>query len=137
MICNNCKIRVVCKVYDLRQTFASLIGLNVRSCYFNSDSSAIAFEPIPSIVPGMIRKQRTPEQIQKISEKIRQAQETKSPPAVIKAECAVCKSTEEPFYRTCTHCGKPLCNKCVISSEKDGKDYCPDCYGKVTSNESY
>lgn len=139
-------------------------NITVNNCSMYSGSQAAVASPAPvptysSPSPAMqqqqtpLPRQRTPEELNNVSERIKQAQKEREKgteevqlmiPAVkteeqpeekkvvvpLKKVCKTCNQ-ETTIEKYCNGCGTAICDGCAVESADDGKPYCEPCWDKL------
>lgn len=137
-------------------------NITVNNCAMYSGNQTVApaaapSYPSPAPTPVQqqpsIPRQRTPEELSSVSERIKQAnrqiketeeevdfmmpsaEEEESPEekkviVPLKKVCGNCEQ-ETIVEAQCNGCGTPICDGCGVESAEDGKSYCEPCWNKL------
>ena len=152
MQCYTCNLSPICKIFQTANDAKVVADVAITNCKLYQPQSGVqAVNPVPIIqkpAPAPVNhpqiRQRTPEQISQVSERIRQMQkemkENKEEPSVkaeqddmrpqvisIKKKCATC-GQETKISMSCAGCGTSICDGCAVESVEDGKSYCETCW---------
>lgn len=120
MICTNCNIKSVCKVYDLIKDKK----ISINECEFtNAESKPFN---MPTLNP--VRKSRMNNDLRELEKQEFGIEEE------VKPEIATCPTCQGTCYDTSIKlcdgdCGNFVCDNCGTSI--NGKTYCEECYSKL------
>lgn len=153
MICSNCDLKSICKVFEMANNMSPSMNIVVNDCRMrpNGESMTIAQQvsaEVPLVHPHEVPLIHTQESLISRSEKIRQAikktkvvevvEPTKKTERIkkvaenIRFKCKKCGSDlPKSLTVKCEHCGGIFCNGCVTIDLGTNKQYCEDCWDKV------
>lgn len=121
MICTECNIKSVCKIYDLIRDKR----ISIDSCEFNSNKIITKKESLKKDIP--IRKSRINNDLREIEKKELGIEEEKHNITNCPTCNGVCYDTS---IKLCDgNCGNFICDNCGTSI--NGKSYCEKCYSKI------
>ena len=145
MICHNCGLRTICKIYDVLTVHAAAIDVSLSSCTYCRSQKEMAAtveiknEPIPEL---SLEKALDPNRVVEMSEKIKSytnPPEKKPTPTSPSSddedddrhECNICHVKEGPGVEltACDKCGEAVCYNCATETVS-GYTLCDSCYDK-------
>lgn len=155
MICVDCKLKSICKVFEMSTNMSPSMNILVSNCRMCLANDPISTDPqtVPVVDKPVVRTQ---EALLSISERIKIATVKSDPvsvtPVVAKpakstaktkkkdADIAIDKLTvkcsgcgEKVFDAVavkCTACGNVLCDNCITNDMNTDLPYCEECWDK-------
>lgn len=152
MQCFTCNLSSICKIFQMINDTKMTADVTVSNCkLYNSNSGAFNSSVTQSTLMHPQRLQRTPEQLNAVSELIKEqrikqgelpakpsstvnikddSEEADTPKVItLKKVCSSCEK-EAKALLVCSECGASICDGCSTESIVDGKSYCETCWEK-------
>lgn len=117
MICNNCNVQPVCKIFEQNEKIKNDIAISVDYCNFMVDKKSNS--PTTEIKFVDLRKRM--EDLKAYEDNLKRD----------KCEQHICEScgATDDYCQKCSVCGRYICPNCSVESI-DGKTYCLECYNE-------
>ena len=153
MQCYTCQFSSICKVFQMANDFKIIADVYITNCKVFFGQVLPTGESVINTNPGQpnnnfSRTQRTPQQLNEISERIRKEHDKlkKKPKEKeeakdisiqekltivhLKNNCPTC-GAEAGTLLKCAGCGKDICHGCAVESIEDGQPYCEECWDRL------
>lgn len=124
MLCNNCKIKSICKVYDIKKDKLGEINIKIDSCSYHA--SEIIQKSIDKAENNVntFADSFDEEEYKKFLDKQNGVPDIDDD---IIVTCSTCHGTcYQSDINICTKCGKEICANCGTAS--DGMNLCEKCW---------
>lgn len=136
MQCHACNLSDICKIFQMVNDMKSIAAIHVSDCrYYQAKKENAPYQFQEASMPPLsgqdhLRRYRTPEELNAISERIKQEHEKQTKKEDIgsfKFTCNECND-ENVGIMLCSNCGKSVCDNCLVEDAQDNKVYCQDCW---------
>ena len=123
MQCNNCSIKKICKIYQMRKEFEHDVIFDVTSCNYKSTT----LNNGQAITNNSFEDSFDEDEYKRLMDKINNSKED------INNEIVECSSCHGKDYITelkvCSICHKEICGNC--GTTEMGVDYCSECWERL------
>lgn len=130
MLCTNCKLKSICKVYDFHKNFENEIVFNISKCNFNFEDEIqkISVQAIQESKSNSFEESFNQEEYDRLMKKING--ETVEDINNVIIECRTCGGKDYlSELKACSKCNKEVCGNCGTSD--NGQVYCQECWGEL------
>ena len=128
MICKSCKLKEICKTYDLIKNIDHA-DIEVKACDFKDNTITMheRYKEMPVNPKVVAQYQGTAKpDLKDLEKKINNVPDKPEP---VKVECPSCEGTTyDDDIKICNICGKKICSNC--GTHFDGKNFCQECWEK-------
>lgn len=130
MLCKNCTLKKICKVYELHKSLDSDIIVQISSCNFNIQSKQIktGVQAFQELKKDSFDESFNQEEYDRLMKKINGEPVEDINNVII--ECRTCGGKDYlSELKACSKCNKEVCGNCGTSD--NGQVYCQECWGEM------
>lgn len=130
MLCNNCNLKKICKVYELHKSLDNDIVVQISSCNFNIQNKQIktGVQAFQELKKDSFEESFNQEEYDRLMKKINGDPVEDINNVII--ECRTCGGKDYlSELKACSKCNKEVCGNCGTSD--NGQVYCQECWGEM------